>query len=166
LAIRAQLEPFVEKLYGNIDVAVKNVMEAQTFDDVLQEANATLEIVDDQEAFRAIVEASQSTKLEAMTSDTQPLRVSPPPNSYRQALPIPSGGDTLKVPVPVFESVKECLKKQVVFGPTFRTLSPGPYNELPSMRTCVHCLSGEPELLDVLTAEIAGIIPALNNSSG
>ncbi len=136
----------MEKLYGNIDVAVKNVMEAQTFDDVLQEANATLEIVDDQEAFRAIVEASQSTKLEAMTSDTQPLRVSPPPNSYRQALPIPSGGDTLNVPVPVFD--------------------PGPYNELPSMRTCVHCLSGEPELLDVLTAEIAGIIPALNNSSG
>lgn len=56
----AHYRKFVEQLFGNIDVAVKNVMEAQTFDEVLQRAKATLEIVDDPGAFKALVDESRT----------------------------------------------------------------------------------------------------------
>jgi len=55
----ARYRQFVVQLFGNIDVAVKNLMEARTFDEVLARASAKLEIVDDDTQFKALVESNR-----------------------------------------------------------------------------------------------------------
>ena len=57
----AHYRDFVVRLFGNIDVAVQNLMEARTFDDVLQRAGASLEIIDDEAQFKALVERPVKT---------------------------------------------------------------------------------------------------------
>ncbi|PYJ52444.1 MAG: hypothetical protein DME83_05335 [Verrucomicrobia bacterium] len=70
---------------------------------------------------------------------------------------MPSDLEATNWPGPLFDSVQECLKKQTVFLPMSRTLGPGPYNELPSMATCVGS-SEETGLFEILTAVI-GLVP-------
>ena len=52
----AHYRKLVEKLFGNIDVAVKNLMEAKTLDEVFERAGSRLEVVDDELAFKALFE--------------------------------------------------------------------------------------------------------------
>jgi hypothetical protein len=56
----AHYRQFVEKAFRNIDVAVKNLMEATNFDDVLRRAGTRLEIVDDEAKFKALVDSATS----------------------------------------------------------------------------------------------------------
>jgi hypothetical protein len=58
----AHYRDFLVRLFGNIDVAVKNVIEARTFDEVLKRAGATLEIMDDKDQFNALVQAPEAAK--------------------------------------------------------------------------------------------------------
>jgi Domain of unknown function (DUF4062) len=60
----AHYRKLVEMLFGNIDVAVKNVMDAGTFDEVLERGGAKLEIVDLTE-FRALIDSSRNANTES-----------------------------------------------------------------------------------------------------
>ena len=55
----AHYRQLVEKLFQNIDVAVKNLMDARDFDDVISRAGARLEVLDDNVDFQQIVREGQ-----------------------------------------------------------------------------------------------------------
>jgi hypothetical protein len=65
---------FVERIFRNIDVAVKNLMDASSFDDVLARANVTLEIIGDDVDFNKIVEDSRASVSGGKTNDNVSLR--------------------------------------------------------------------------------------------
>jgi len=58
----AHYRKLLEILFGNIDVAVSNVIEAASFDEVLERAGAKLEIVDDEAQFKALIDDSRNVR--------------------------------------------------------------------------------------------------------
>lgn len=61
---------FVERLFRNIDVAVKNLMEASDFDEVLMRARAHADIVSDEIDFNRIVNDAREAKASPTASMT------------------------------------------------------------------------------------------------
>ena len=67
----ANYRKFVEAIFGNIDVAVNNLMEALDFDEVMRRAGARLEIVDDQADFDKIAKDANYVTKFAPSGPTQ-----------------------------------------------------------------------------------------------